>query len=85
MSKASEYTDYELINEITEVIENLGGSIQLSDVNNNLFKLTIDADLKSEAYLIINDIINKYKTKRKDLMAKDLFVRVKAFRKHLFG
>lgn len=85
MSKTSKYTDYELINEITEAVEDLGGSIQLSDANNNLFKLTINADLKSEVYLIINNIINKYKTKRKDLMAKDLFVRVKAFRKHLFG
>lgn len=80
-----EYTDEELIEEITFAIEEMGGNVTAVDLENNIFKLTIDPDLQQEAHMLIVGITNKYKEGRTNLLMTNPFVRVKEIRKRLFG
>ncbi len=80
-----EYNDEELVEEITLAIEEIGGTITSVDLAENVFKLSIDPDLQQQAHLIINDIIDKYRKKRVDLLLKNPFLRAKAIRDELYG
>ena len=80
-----EYTDEELIEEITFAIEEMGGNVTAVDLENNIFRLTIDPDLQQEAHMLIIGITNKYKEGRTNLLMTNPFVRVKEIRKRLFG
>jgi hypothetical protein len=84
-SPNKEYTDEELVGEITLAIEEIGGTITSIDIAENVFKLSIDPDLQQQAHLIINDIIDKYRKKRVDLLLKNPFLRAKAIRDELYG
>ena len=80
-----EYTDEELVEEITLAIEEIGGAVTSIDVSNNVFKLSIDPELQQQAHLIINDITDKYKKKRSDLLLSNPFIRAKSIRDELYG
>jgi hypothetical protein len=80
-----EYTDEEMVEEITVAIEEIGGTVTSIDVFNNVFKLSIDPELQQQAHLIINDITTKYRKKRADLLLKNPFIRAKSIRDELYG
>lgn len=80
-----EYTDEELVEEITVAIEELGGSIVEVEGPNSVFKLVIDPRLQQQAHLIVNDITNKYKQKRLELLLDNPFLRAKSIRDEIYG
>ena len=80
-----EYSDEELIEEITFAIEEMGGNVTAVDLENNIFKLTIDPDLQQEAHMLIIDITNRYKEGRTNLLMTNPFIRVKELRKRIYG
>ena len=84
MSPNKEYTDEELVEEITLAIEEIGGTVTSIDIINNVFKLSIVPELQQQAHLIINDITQKYQKKRTDLLLKNPFTRAKQIRDELY-
>lgn len=81
-----EYTDKELIEELTIAIEALGGTlIAVSESNGRFFRLAIDEDLQEQAQWIVNTIADKYKKKRRELMLNNPFVRAKRLREEIYG
>ena len=80
-----DYTDEELIKEITIAIEELGGSLEEVDSSENIFRLVIDPMLQQQAYLVVNDITNKYKQKRLQLLLDNPLLRAKHIRDEIYG
>lgn len=79
------YTEEEMIEEVCEVIESMGGSVDIIDKDNHFFKITIDPYLEEDAALVVEDIINKYTVKRNELFRSNPFLRAKSLREELYG
>jgi len=69
-----EYTDDELIAELTAAIEELGGKIIMLDKSKKLFRIDIDDEFRDYATVLANDLSDKYKLKRAELLTKNPFI-----------
>ena len=81
----NEYSDEELIEEIMYSIEEIGGEVTVIDVDNNIFKLTIEPELQEHAKLLINDILRKYKKIQEKEVEQNPFIRIEQMVKKLRG
>lgn len=72
------YTHEEMIEEIVDSIEEIGGEVVVLpdalDEFSTGFKLVIDQDLIHQAKLIVNDIQKKYKKKRDKVLHDNPFI-----------
>lgn len=81
-----EYTDKELIEEITMEIEKLGGSLTaVEESTGNMFKLVIDQELQEQAHYLVTTIADRYKNKRKELLLNNPLLRAKQLREEIYG
>lgn len=71
------YTDSELLEDVTEVIETLGGSVECVHLGKNIFKLEIAEDIKDYAYSLVYNIVENYKVERMRLLHEYPLVRIK--------
>ena len=71
------YTDSELLEEVTDLVETIGGSIECMHLGKNLFKLTVDEDVKAYAHSLVVSIVENYKVERMRLLREYPFVRIK--------
>lgn len=81
----NEYSDEELIEEIVYSIEEIGGEVTVVDVENNIFKLTIEPELQEHAKLLINDILKKYKRIKEREVEQNPFIRIEQMVRKLRG
>lgn len=79
------YTEEEMIAEVCDVIESMGGTIDQIDRENHYFKISIDPYLEEEAALVVEDIINKYVFKREEVFRTNPLLRAKALRDEIYG
>ena len=82
MTNSKMYTDEELIEEITEFIEEIGGAVRFVPAGlgrGSGLQLYVQPQLLEQARLIVADVTKKYKVKREKLQAKNPFVGVKQF------
>lgn len=74
------YTDEEMVDEIREYIEEIGGAV--AHVPGNLtgkgggLQLYIEPQLLDQARLIVEDVRLKYKTKREEMRIENPFIGV---------
>ena len=76
------YSDDEMIEEIREEIEELGGAVVFVPGNNvhgkgGGLQLYIEPELLEHAKLLVADIREKYQARRRDAKAKNPFIGVK--------
>jgi hypothetical protein len=76
-------SDEEFIEEIVCSIEEIGGEVTVVDIENNIFKLTIEPELQEHAKLLINDILKKYKKIKKRQIERNPFIRIERLIKKL--
>lgn len=79
------YTEEEMIEEVCEIIQSMGGSVDIIDKDNHYFKITIDPYLEEDAALVIEDIINKYTNKRREVLRSNPFLRALNIREEIYG
>ena len=79
------YTEAEMIEEVCETIEAMGGVVDLIDKSNHFFKITIDPYLEADAADVIESIINKYIEKREIAFKSNPFLRAKYLREEIYG
>ena len=76
------YSDDEMIEEIKEEIEELGGAVRFVPGDNvhgkgGGLQLYIEPALLDQARLVVDDIREKYQARRRDAKAKNPFIGVK--------
>ena len=79
------YTEEEMIEEVCETIEAMGGVVDLIDKENHFFKITIDPYLEEDAAVAVESIINKYISMREEAFRNNPFLRAKALREEIYG
>jgi hypothetical protein len=79
------YTEEEMIEEVCETIEAMGGIVDIIDKTNHVFKITIDPYLEKDAASVVESIINKYIEKREEAFRKNPFLRAKMLREEIYG
>ena len=72
MSKSKFYTEKEMVQELKEVLIKLGCEIEEIDIDKKIFKIHTD-DSSEVVGLVIDDIVNKYKTKRLEVLSSNPF------------
>ena len=79
------YTEDEMITEVCDVIEAMGGSVDIINKEKHFFKITIDPQLEEDAYLVVEDIINDYTSKRAQVLRANPFMRAAQLREEIYG
>ena len=79
------YTEEEMIAEVCDVIEAMGGTVDIINKEKHYFKITIDPYLEEDAYLVVEDIINDYTDKRATVLRNNPFMRAAELREELYG
>ena len=76
MVNALAKVDEELVSDLTNVIEELGGSITIIDMRNKIFRLDVDPRFQTYASKMVNDIFSAYRVKRARLLEDNPFLGV---------
>jgi hypothetical protein len=79
------YTEDEMITEVCDVIEAMGGSVDIINKEKHFFKITIDPQLEEDAYLVIEEIINEYSIKSVLAQKNNPFIRPAQMAKEIYG
>jgi len=79
------YTEEEMIEEVCEIIEAMGGSVDIIDKEKHYFRITIDPYLEEDAAHVVEDIINEYTIKRNEAFKNNPFLRAASIREELYG
>ena len=79
------YTEDEMITEVCDIIEAMGGSVDIINKEKHFFKITIDPQLEEDAYLVVEDIINDYTSKRAKVLRNNPFIRPAQLREEIYG
>jgi len=81
------YTEDEMVEEIIDSIEEIGGTVIILDPTVDGFaggyQLFIHPSLADQAELIVRDVKKKYKMKREEMLAKNPFLGTKELLENL--
>lgn len=72
------YDDKELLDELNEKVEELGGKLIVIDLRNKVFRLDVDDVARDYATVMIYDIVKKYRINRAKLLTENPFIGTQA-------
>lgn len=71
--------DKQMVKDLTDAVESIGGTVEIVDFRRKYFKFEVADDFKPYLGVIVNEILTAYNAKRNRFIKENPFARVEEF------